>query len=325
MPRSRASMGELIVTSSPSRRIRPSSGWWTPLRHLMSVDLPAPLSPRRARISPCRSSRLISSRASVAPNRFVRFRTSRIGVSLSSCLVCSRSASTSLSLGLEGAEPPLEIPAEHVELYGEDDDPAGDHQLPELVDVQQVEAVRDHPEDERAYQGPADIAPTAKEAGSSYDDGGDGLQLPQLAGGRVTRGGPAGGDQACETGHEAAYYEHRQDNPVHGNTRAAGRLLVTPDEVDPTSPLEATGQDDREEREPGDQEHRYGDGPHIPVSQRDDDRRYLGYGASVREHERQAPRRVERREGRDESVRQLPLGEHEPVEETRNHTSEEEG
>src|SRR5918998_83627 len=104
----------------------------------MSVDLPAPLSPSSARISPCCNSRLTSFRARVAPNRFVRFRTSRIGVSLSSRLVCSRSASTLFSLGLEGAEPPLEIPTQHVELDGEDDDPTGDHQLPELVDVQQV-------------------------------------------------------------------------------------------------------------------------------------------------------------------------------------------
>src|SRR5918999_240160 len=195
IPRFRASMGESIVTSSPSRRIWPSSGWWTPLRHLMSVDLPAPLSPSSARISPSRNSRLTSSRASVAPNRFVRLLTSRIGVSA----VCSRP--TSFPLGLEGAETPLEIPAKHVVLYGKDDDPAGDYQLPELVDVQQVEAVRDHPEDERAYQGPADASPAAKKASPSNDYRGYCLQLRQLASCRVTRGRPSGCDQAGETGH----------------------------------------------------------------------------------------------------------------------------
>src|SRR5918998_4968704 len=129
----------------------------------MSVDLPAPLSPSSARISPCRNSRLTSSRARVAPNLFVRFRTSRIGTSLSSCFVFPCSASTLFSLGLEGAEAPLEIPTQHVELHGEDNNPARDHELPELVDVQQVEAVRDNPEDERAYQGPAYATPPAEE------------------------------------------------------------------------------------------------------------------------------------------------------------------
>src|SRR5215212_4814434 len=178
-------MGELIVTSSPSRKTWPSSGWWTPLRHLMSVDLPAPLSPSSARTSSRRNSRLTLSRASVAPNRFVTLRTSRIGVSFSSWLVCSRSASTSASPSLESAEPSLEAPAKHVELHGEDDDAAGDYQLPVLVDVQQVETVRDDPENERADQDSGDGTSAAEKAASTDDHGGDGLQLRQLARGRI--------------------------------------------------------------------------------------------------------------------------------------------
>jgi hypothetical protein len=42
----RASRGELKCTASPSTSSRPASGWWTPERILMKLDLPAPLSPR---------------------------------------------------------------------------------------------------------------------------------------------------------------------------------------------------------------------------------------------------------------------------------------
>src|SRR5919107_1616620 len=184
MPRSLASIGEPMVPSCPSRRTWPSSGWWTPLRHLMSVDLPAPLSPSNASTSPRRNSRLTLSRASVAPNRFVRLRTSRIGVSFSSWPTCSCSASTSSSPRLEGAESSFEVPAQHVELHCEDDDGTRDYELPELIDVEQFEAFRDDPEDERTHQDSYAGTSTAEEAASTDDHGGDGLQLCQLACGR---------------------------------------------------------------------------------------------------------------------------------------------
>src|SRR3712207_2375315 len=52
MPRSRASRGELKTTGRPSTRYCPEVGWCTPASVLMSVDLPAPLSPRRHITSP---------------------------------------------------------------------------------------------------------------------------------------------------------------------------------------------------------------------------------------------------------------------------------
>src|SRR6476659_529146 len=54
MPSRRASMGALKWIGLPSSRIWPSSGTVAPDRHLISEDLPAPLSPITARISPAR-------------------------------------------------------------------------------------------------------------------------------------------------------------------------------------------------------------------------------------------------------------------------------
>ena len=44
------------MTGLPSTRISPSSGVWTPDSVLISVDLPAPLSPSRQWTSPGRTS-----------------------------------------------------------------------------------------------------------------------------------------------------------------------------------------------------------------------------------------------------------------------------
>ena len=50
--------------------------------HLISVDLPAPLSPTSAMTSPCRTSKSTSVSACTDPNDFVMFRSWRSGVSV---------------------------------------------------------------------------------------------------------------------------------------------------------------------------------------------------------------------------------------------------
>src|SRR6266850_4287584 len=79
MPAFRASRGEVKRTGSPSTASVPSSGGWTPERVLMSVDLPAPLSPSRQLISPARTARETPSRATTAPKYFEMLRASRSG------------------------------------------------------------------------------------------------------------------------------------------------------------------------------------------------------------------------------------------------------
>ena len=66
-PPSRASIGDLKLTDLPARRISPCSGSTAPASALISDDLPAPLSPITARISPGIRSKSAWSRAVTRP------------------------------------------------------------------------------------------------------------------------------------------------------------------------------------------------------------------------------------------------------------------
>src|SRR3982074_1369714 len=69
MPSAWASWGRLIWTSRPSHSMTPLSAGPTPEITLMSVDLPAPLSPTRATTSPARICSSTSTSACTPPNR----------------------------------------------------------------------------------------------------------------------------------------------------------------------------------------------------------------------------------------------------------------
>src|SRR5438445_7585639 len=70
-----------MFTGFPSKRISPASIGWMPATHLISVDLPAPLSPTRAMTSPARTSKSTSVSAWTEPKDFEMPRSSRMGVS----------------------------------------------------------------------------------------------------------------------------------------------------------------------------------------------------------------------------------------------------
>ncbi len=76
MPIASPASGSGISTTSPSHRISPSSGRWTPARVLMSVDLPAPFCPRMQWTSPARTSRSTPRSARTPAKAFVTPRTS---------------------------------------------------------------------------------------------------------------------------------------------------------------------------------------------------------------------------------------------------------
>ncbi len=69
MSRAAESFGLVIETGLPSQRIWPSSAGLMPAMHLISVDLPAPLSPTRAMISPTSAWKSTPLRAVTAPKR----------------------------------------------------------------------------------------------------------------------------------------------------------------------------------------------------------------------------------------------------------------
>src|SRR5580704_9720826 len=62
----------LTVGSSPSSSTWPLVGRSSVVSILMVVVLPAPLGPRKAKISPCATSKVMSSTARKSPNFFVR-------------------------------------------------------------------------------------------------------------------------------------------------------------------------------------------------------------------------------------------------------------
>src|SRR5918999_693398 len=81
MPRRAASLGPWMFTSWPSKRISPLSNGWMPAMHLISVDLPAPLSPTSAMTSPLRTWKSTSNSAWTAPKLLETPTRSRTGVS----------------------------------------------------------------------------------------------------------------------------------------------------------------------------------------------------------------------------------------------------
>ena len=82
----------------------PSSGVSAPDRHLISVDLPAPLSPMMASTSPGYSLRLTSASPTTWPNVFTSPRASSVGVpdmaGLPGCPALTLVASTSMLIGV---------------------------------------------------------------------------------------------------------------------------------------------------------------------------------------------------------------------------------
>src|SRR3954451_8750788 len=79
MPLSRASCGLVNAVRLPSSRISPSSYWNTPEIALITVDLPAPLSPATATTSPGWTSKDTLLSACTPPKCLETLRTERIG------------------------------------------------------------------------------------------------------------------------------------------------------------------------------------------------------------------------------------------------------
>src|SRR5438874_2672712 len=92
MPRPTASAGPCSTVSTPCQRIVPESAAKMPETTLISVDLPAPLSPTRATTSDGRTSKRTSVSACTAPNRLLMPRSSNSGPGRSTVIRPSRSS-----------------------------------------------------------------------------------------------------------------------------------------------------------------------------------------------------------------------------------------
>src|SRR5215218_11030438 len=102
MPRSAASLGPWMLTGCPSKRIPPLSIGWMPAMHLISVDLPAPLSPTRAMTSPGDTWKSTSNSAWTAPKLLETPCSSRTGVPVT----CDSSSRPERTGGAPGGAPP---------------------------------------------------------------------------------------------------------------------------------------------------------------------------------------------------------------------------
>src|ERR1700691_4624592 len=139
MPLSRASCGEAKATRRPSSTISPSSAWNTPEIALISVDLPAPLSPASATTSPGKTSSETLVSAWTPPKCLETPRTTRIG-------------ERSLNL-----PPTQKTTLRLIDQHGDDDHRADRDELPERLDIDEHQAVLDHCDDQRAGDRSRDI------------------------------------------------------------------------------------------------------------------------------------------------------------------------
>src|SRR5689334_10517325 len=131
MPSERAWSTERSSTSSPLTISRPSSGFWKPERILISVDLPAPLSPSRPSTSPLPRCRLMSCSAVTGPKRLATFSTRRTS---------------------SDTAPPPHAADVHVDDHRDEDRHAEDEVEVVRVDALEHQAVAQDAEEQRAEQ-----------------------------------------------------------------------------------------------------------------------------------------------------------------------------
>src|SRR5271165_574640 len=137
MPLERASSTLLGSYGWSCRNITPESCFWKPLRILISVDLPAPLSPSRPSTSPLRRCRLTSRSAVTGPKRLAMCstRSTSSGADAGPTIV-STGASGSGTVGS-----PAHALHVHVDAHGQDDRQPQVEQLIVGVDALQDQAV----------------------------------------------------------------------------------------------------------------------------------------------------------------------------------------
>src|SRR5690348_1772500 len=188
MPLSRASCGLENAVFLPSSRISPPSYWKTPEIALITVDLPAPLSPAKATTSPGWTSSETLFSACTAPKCFETLRTERMGAWL---------IGVSLNLAASAHETALGL----VDQDRDDDDRADGDELPERLDIDEDETVLDDRDDQGSCDRAPDRARTAEQAGAADHDRGDRIQQQWLARLGGTGREAAGIEDARDTGH----------------------------------------------------------------------------------------------------------------------------
>src|ERR1700722_12936541 len=133
---------------------------------LMRVDLPAPLSPARARTSPACTVKEPSFSAWTPPKRLETFSASSTGEGVDTLSI--RSTLSNLFLNL-------------INKNGNDDHDPNGHKLPKRFDVDKDQSVLDHRNDQRADDSPDDGPGPTEKAGSPDHHGGDAVEQDRFA------------------------------------------------------------------------------------------------------------------------------------------------
>src|ERR1041384_6971679 len=216
MPRSSASRGESRGTGVPSTRYVPALGGWTPARILISVDLPAPLSPSRQWTSPRRSRRLTSWRAATVPNRLL-------------------TPSSSRMWSARAMSPRPRDAAAHVvvEQHGDEQHQAQEHAEPVRIDVGIGEADLHDAEDQRAEAGPDHRAVAAGEQAAADNGGDDRLELLLQAAVGGGRSDVADLQHREQPAAERGEHEQRDLHAGDGDAGVLGGARVTAHREDP--------------------------------------------------------------------------------------------
>src|SRR6266851_3371048 len=149
MPAARASSGEWKATFWPFSLISPASGIIAPESARISEDLPAPLSPITARISPGSKS--------------------KSALSMTSTLTFGCRCSC------------RHLPDPLIECNRDDDQPADGEFLPQHVDAGEREPVAEHADDQGTDQRADDRAAPAEQAGAADHNRRDAVEIGGLA------------------------------------------------------------------------------------------------------------------------------------------------
>src|SRR6478672_9825000 len=194
MPARRASIGVRKCTTLPSSRISPASGTSAPDSALINVDLPAPLSPITARISPARSSKSAWSSAVTWPYRLTRPRASMTSAVALPAATSARSATREL-----------------IRRHGENHQDSRDEDLVDGRYAHEREAVPKDADDQRAHERPEYRASASEQARAAEDDGRDRVEVFGLAGVRVSYPGARDRQQRRDAVQHAGEDIHGQD------------------------------------------------------------------------------------------------------------------
>src|SRR3954453_14989755 len=215
---------ERSSTSSPLTTSRPSSGFWKPEMILISVDLPAPLSPSSPSTSPLRRCTLMSRSAVTGPKR------------LEMCSTRSTSsearASSAVRIRSSAKGAPLSHASDvHVDDHRDEDRHAQDEVEVVGVDPLQGQAVAQDAEEDRAEER-ADGGALAAGEQRAADDGrrhGAEHRLRRARGVGRHRARPDRLQHADEAGEDAAHDEVADDRHPHVDAGLGGAVLVAAD------------------------------------------------------------------------------------------------